>query len=147
MTDAASPYEVHELIRRLELERHPEGGWYRRRWTDPAEHDGRSASSAILFLLAQDERSHWHRIDAVEIWHHYRGAPLELQVSVDGRSIVDHVLGDDILKGQSPQVVVPAGAWQSARSIGTYTLAGCTVTPAFDFDGFELAPAGWHPGG
>ena len=105
---------------------------------------GRPASTAILFLLARGERSHWHRIDAVEIWHYYGGAPLKLEI-VDGSKEEIFRLGADIHAGEVPQVTVPARAWQAAESLGDWTLTGCTVAPGFSFDGFELAPAGWKP--
>lgn len=145
MSDETTPFEMNEVIRRLELERHPEGGWYRRTWTDPVTVDGRAASTAIVYLLTAGESSHWHRIDSVEMWHHYAGEPVELLISPDGHDVDYHVLGPDVLAGQTPQVVVPAGAWQSARPIGSYSLLGCTVTPGFDPDGWELAPPGWQP--
>jgi len=134
------------LIAALGMLPHPEGGHYVETWRDRPADGSRGSGSAILFLLRRHEASRWHRIDAAEIWHHYGGAPLELAVSTDGRRVVRQRLGDDVLAGDRPQVVVPAGAWQSARSLGAWTLVGCTVAPAFDFDGFELAPDGWEPG-
>lgn len=133
--------EADALIAALGLERHPEGGWFRETWRDPDLDGRRGSGTAIYFLLGEGERSHWHRVDAVEIWHHYRGAPLELSIG-DAAPVV---LGPDVLDGQAPQAIVPAGAWQSARSLGAFTLVGCTVSPAFRFDGFELAPEGWSP--
>ncbi|MBL8774549.1 MAG: cupin domain-containing protein [Acidimicrobiales bacterium] len=133
--------EAAALIAALGLERHPEGGWFRETWRDPDVDGERGSGTAIYFLLGEGERSHWHRVDAVEIWHHYRGAPLELSIGDD----VPVVLGPDVLDGQVPQAIVPAGAWQSARSLGSFTLVGCTVSPAFRFEGFELAPEGWSP--
>jgi hypothetical protein len=106
--------------------------------------DGRAASTSIYFLLARGERSHWHRIDAVEIWHYYAGAALKLEV-VDGAKEEIVRLGTDIHGGEVPQFTVPARAWQAAESFGDWTLVGCTVAPGFSFDGFELAPAGWSP--
>lgn len=134
-----------EVIRALGLAPHPEGGWFRETWRDAAE-AGRGAGTAIYYLLQAGERSHWHRIDAAEIWHFYGGEALELLVSDGGPEVVAHVLGPDVAAGQRPQAVVPPGAWQSARPLGAWTLAGCTVAPAFDFAGFELAPEGWTPG-
>lgn len=133
--------EAAALIAALGLERHPEGGWFRETWRDPDVDGERGSGTAIYFLLGEGERSHWHRVDAVEIWHHYAGAPLEL--SVGGATPV--VLGPDVAGGEVPQAIVPAGAWQSARSLGAFTLVGCTVSPAFRFEGFELAPDGWSP--
>jgi hypothetical protein len=97
--------------------------------------------------LRAGERSHWHRVDAAEVWHHYAGDPLELAISDDGTSVRTLTLGPDLRAGQRPQAVVPAGAWQAARPLGAWVLAGCTVSPAFEFSGFELAPPGWSPGG
>ena len=133
-----------DIIRLLGLRPHPEGGHFRETFRDERHLEGRTASTAIYFLLAAGERSHWHRIDAAEIWHFYAGAPLELSMSGEAeRRIVR--LGADLTGGERPQTVVPAGAWQSARSLGAWTLVGCTVAPGFEFAGFELAPAGWSP--
>jgi hypothetical protein len=108
--------------------------------------NGRPAGSAIYFLLRRGEESRWHRVDAAEAWHHYEGAPLELTVSTDGATEQVVALGPDLTAGQRPQFVVPADAWQSARSLGGHSLVGCTVSPAFEFAGFELAAPDWHPG-
>ena len=131
---------AEEIIRRLELQPHPEGGWYRQTWEGP-DIGGRASGTAILFLLRAGERSHWHRVDADEIWLWHAGAPLVLSLGVDAAREV--TLGPDVLGGQAVQVVVPAGWWQAARSTGDWTLASCTVSPGFRFDGFELAPPGW----
>lgn len=134
------------VIEHLGLHRHPEGGWYRETWRAPDDGAQRAAGSAILYLLAAGERSHWHRVDAAEIWQFSAGGPLELRVWAEGdAAIATHLLGDDVLAGHTPQVVVPAGAWQAATPLGSWTLVGCIVTPAFRFDGFELAPQGWEP--
>ena len=133
-----------DIIRKLQLQPHPEGGHYRETFRDPRTVEGRAASTAILFLLARGERSHWHRVDAVEIWHYYAGAPLKLEV-VDGAKEEIFKLGADIHADEVPQVTVPARAWQAAESFGDWTLVGCTVAPGFDFAGFELAPPGWRP--
>jgi len=135
-----------EVIRLLDLRPHPEGGHFRETFRDPRRGaDGRSFSTAIYFLLAAGERSHWHRIDAVETWHWHAGAALALQIAgSDGLATVR--LGADLAAGERPQAVVPAGAWQAAESLGAWTLVGCTVAPAFDFSKFELAPKGWAPG-
>jgi len=133
------------IIRALELRPHPEGCHYRETFRDPRVIDGRAASTSIYFLLARGERSHWHRIDAVEIWHYYAGAALKLEV-VDGAKEEIFRLGANIHNGEVPQFTVPARAWQAAESSGDWTLVGCTVAPGFSFDGFELAPAGWKPG-
>lgn len=134
------------LIDHLQLEPHPEGGWFRETWRDAPGEGRRGAGTAIHFLLRAGERSHWHRVDATEIWHHYAGGPLELAVSTDGATVTTITLGDDLFTGQAPQGLVPAGAWQAARPVGDWTLVGCTVAPAFEFDGFELAPHDWQPG-
>jgi uncharacterized protein len=133
-----------EMIQSLGLRPHPEGGHYRETFRDSRRVESRPASTAILFLLARGERSHWHRIDAVEIWHYYAGAPLRLSL-VDGSKEEIFRLGGDIGAGEVPQVTVPARAWQAAESLGEWTLVGCTVAPGFSFDGFELAPANWSP--
>jgi hypothetical protein len=125
------------LIALLDLKPHPEGGYFRETFRDGA---GRGHSTAIYFLLKAGEVSRWHRVDAAEVWHFYRGAPLELRI---GKAI--YVLGPDVEEAQAPQVVVPPGAWQSARSLGEYTLVGCTVAPGFDFAHFEMAPDGFEP--
>jgi uncharacterized protein len=133
-----------DIIAWLGLQPHPEGGHFRETFRDARQIGGRSVSTAIYFLLAAGERSHWHRVDAAEIWHFYAGAPLELSMSAEAERRVLR-LGVDLARGERPQAVVPAGVWQSARSLGAWSLVGCTVAPGFDFAGFELAPAGWSP--
>ena len=140
MTTAAA------LVKKLGLKPHPEGGHYRETFRDTRLVDGRAASTAILFLLARGERSHWHRVDAVEIWHYHAGAALALSV-VDGAAEQIFRLGGDIAADEIPQVTVPARAWQAAESLGDWTLVGCTVAPGFEFSGFELAPKDWSPRG
>lgn len=136
---------ANEIIARLGLQPHPEGGHYRETFRDPSgHHDGRSHSTAIYFLLARGERSHWHRIDAVEIWHYYAGAPLTLRIA-DGNGLRTLRLGADLLAGELPQGIVPPHAWQAAESEGDWTLVGCTVAPGFDFASFELADKDWSP--
>jgi predicted cupin superfamily sugar epimerase len=135
------------IVEKFGLFPHPEGGWYRETWRDEAPDGGRGVGTAIYYLLAEGQVSAWHKVDATEIWHWYAGAPLALSLSVDGATMDTHRLGPNILEGQSPQVIVPPGVWQSAVSLGAWTLVGCTVSPAFSFDGFELAPNGWEPGG
>jgi predicted cupin superfamily sugar epimerase len=134
------------VVAALRLAPHPEGGWYRETYRAAASAGERGVTTAIYFLLREGEASRWHRIDAIEIWHWYAGAPLALTVAPDSRSIERHRLGPDILAGERPQAVVPPRAWQSAASLGTWTLVGCTVAPAFEFSGFELAPLDWTPG-
>ena len=144
MTDGAT--EVRRIIEALGMRPHPEGGWYVETFRDAAG-GPRGHSTAIYFLLERGQVSHWHLVkDAVEIWHHHSGAPLELSISGDAQRVDRLTLGPDILSGQRPQGIVPAGAWQSARSLGDWTLVGCTVAPGFDFSAFELAPPGWEPG-
>ena len=136
---------AREIIDILKLERHPEGGWYVQTFRDDEAHNGRANSTAIYYLLEAGDVSHWHRVDAVEVWHYYAGAPIELSLS-DGITLDRHVLGSDLSGGQRPQVVVPRDVWQSAKSLGEWTLVGCTVAPGFQFSGFELAADGWAPG-
>ena len=133
------------IINKLKLEPHPEGGFFRETFRDDSGSD-RARSTAIYYLLKKGERSHWHRVDAAEVWHWYAGAPLELNLSVDGQSISVKKLGNDLAAGEYPQGVVPVQCWQSARSLGDWTLVGCTVAPGFEFSGFELAPKDWVPG-
>jgi uncharacterized protein len=125
-------------IAELGLGPHPEGGWYRRTWAAPATGGERPAGSAIYYLLFAGEVSAWHRIDATEIWHFYAGDPLELRCEWDDGRADTRILGPEVQAGQRPQAVVEAGAWQTARPLGRYTLVGATVTPAFTFEGFEL---------
>ena len=137
------------IIRELGLQPHPEGGHYRETFRDTVSvQQGevpRGASTAIYYLLQAGEVSHWHRVDAAEVWHWHAGAPLELVVSRDGKAAQTLVLGTDLEAGQRPQGVVPANAWQGARSLGAWTLVGCTVAPAFRFEGFEMAAPNWQP--
>jgi uncharacterized protein len=134
-----------DVIRLLELTPHPEGGHYRETFRDTRTIDGgRAVSTAIYFLLARGERSHWHRVDAVETWHWHAGAPLLLEIA-EGAQRISVTLGPDLASGERPQAIVPAGAWQAAQAQGNWTLVGCTVAPGFEFAGFELAPKGWSP--
>ena len=135
-----------DIIATLGMLRHPEGGHYVETWRHIPDPGGRGAGTAIYYLLQAGERSHWHRVDAAEIWHWYAGAPLALSLSADGIAVKTVMLGNDVLADARPQIVVPAGAWQSAVSAGAWTLVGCTVSPAFEFSGFEMAPPGWAPG-
>jgi uncharacterized protein len=135
-----------EIIAALNLQPHPEGGWYRETFRDPqCDAQGRSVSSLIYFLLGTGDVSDWHRIDAAEIWHYYAGAPLVLTISENGHDASAYRLGPDLRSGERPQQIVPPGAWQTATSLGAWTLVGCTVAPAFDFAHFEMAPPGWRP--
>ncbi len=140
-----SALSAADIIARLGLEPHPEGGHYRETFRDGrADGNGRSVSTAIYFLLTRSERSHWHRIDAAEIWHYYAGSALILQIA-DNNGQRSVRLGPDLTAGESPQAIVPADTWQAAESAGDWTLVGCTVAPGFDFATFELAPKGWTP--
>jgi predicted cupin superfamily sugar epimerase len=133
------------IVEALGLSPHPEGGWFRETWRDIPENGSRGAGTAILFLLALDQFSHWHRVDAAELWIWQAGAPLVLSVSPDGHDAGAHWLGPDLGMRQSVQHLVPAGHWQAATSLGQWTLVTCTVSPAFQFTGFEMAPPDWRP--
>jgi uncharacterized protein len=136
-----------EIIRKLELKPHSEGGYFRETFRDNrTDANGRAASTAIYFLLARGERSHWHRIDAVEVWHYHAGAPLVLEMAAEGEPVHRMKLGPDIAMGERPQGIVPAAHWQAAESLGEWTLVGCTVAPGFEFANFEIAPKDWQPG-
>jgi predicted cupin superfamily sugar epimerase len=142
-----APPSAADVIRRLALKPHPEGGHFRETFRDAPTGGARGAMTAIYYLLAAGEESAWHRVDATEIWHYYAGARLSLSISDNGRDARVVTMGADVAAGQQPQAIVPANAWQSARSLGAWTLVGCTVGPAFTFSGFELAPKGWQPSG
>jgi uncharacterized protein len=141
----SSPPTSAEIIVRLELRPHPEGGHYRETFRDSPGTSGRARSTAIYFLLARGERSHWHRIDVAEVWHYYAGDALTLQIANDGCRGHTVRLGPDIAAGERPQAIVPASAWQAAESTGDWTLVGCTVAPGFEFAKFELAKPDWSP--
>ncbi|VFU10703.1 cupin domain-containing protein [Methylocella tundrae] len=144
--DSIASASAEDVIRLLDLSPHPEGGFYRETFRDPATNEaGRAASTAIYFLLAAGQISHWHRVDAAESWHFYAGAPLAISVSQTGEDLSRHLLGPDLFKGESPQFIVPAHWWQSATSLGAWTLVGCGVAPGFEFAHFEIAPPGWGP--
>ena len=133
---------TRELIDGLKLRPHPEGGWYRQTWV--AEGPGRPAGTCIYFLLEAGQRSHWHRVDACEIWHFYKGTPLILSLSETASGPArDHVLGPDFTAGQSPQIIVAKDWWQAAHARDGWALVGCTVSPGFQFEGFELAAEGF----
>jgi uncharacterized protein len=132
------------IIRALKLKPHPEGGHYRETWRDTTR-GARGSGTAIYYLLVRGEESRWHRIDATEIWHYYAGSPLTLRIVSNGRT-KNIRLGPAVTRGERPQAIVPKRGWQSARSTGDWTLVGCTVSPAFAFSGFELAPEGFTPG-
>jgi len=138
---------AEEIIAALGLQAHPEGGHFCETWRGPAMPGptDRAAGTAIYYLLRAGERSHWHRVDAAEIWHYYAGDALELRTTSTGDSIATHVLGPDLAAGQRPQHIIETGVWQSARTTGSFTLVGCTVSPGFEFAGFELAAPGLLP--
>ena len=136
---------AEDVIHLLDLKPHPEGGHYRETFRDSqTDSNGRSASTAIYFLLKRGERSHWHRVDAAEAWHWHAGSALELRINAGAGTQVLR-LGADLALGERPQAVVPANAWQAAESLGDWTLVGCTVAPGFQFERFELAAPGWAP--
>ena len=135
---------AEKIIAQLGLRPHPEGGRFTE--TFRAAGEGRTASTAIYYLLTAGEVGRWHRVDADEIWHFYAGAPLELSLSDDGQNVRHLRLGIDLALGERPQIAVPKSVWQQARSLGAWTLVGCTVAPAFEFAGFEMASEGWQPG-
>lgn len=146
MADLRDPsLDAAGVCERLGLSPHPEGGHYRETWRDRPADGGRGAATSILFLLAAGESSRWHRVDAAEIWLWQAGAPLLLGVREAGAGQKAPRLGPDLAAGEILQAVVPAGAWQEARSLGAWSLVSCIVAPAFEFAGFEMAPAGWSP--
>jgi predicted cupin superfamily sugar epimerase len=135
-----------DIIARLELRPHPEGGYYRETFRDQrCDAQGRACSTSIYFLLTRGERSHWHRIDAVEVWHYYAGSALTLDIAYEGCTLHTVRLGPDLDAGERPQAIVPPSAWQCAESTGDWTLVGCTVAPGFEFAGFEMAPKDFVP--
>ncbi|QDG75160.1 cupin domain-containing protein [Labrenzia sp. PHM005] len=139
--------EADQIKDLLKLQPHPEGGFYAETFRDDVtDANGRAASTLIYFLLPEGVLSRWHKVDAVETWHFYAGSPLELSISTDGQTKEIFTLGTDILAGERPQGIVPRDGWQQARSLGAWTLVGCTVAPGFQFEGFVMAPEGWEPG-
>jgi len=138
---------AEEIVDLLKMQPHPEGGFYAETFRDDVtDAQGRAASTLIYFLLPAGLVSRWHKVDAVETWHWYAGAALELSISTDGTSTQVVRLGNELVGGERPQGIVPREAWQQARSLGEWTLVGCTVAPGFQFEGFEMAPEGWEPG-
>lgn len=133
-----------DMIARLGLLPHPEGGHYAEIYRAPGLDGGRGACTSIYYLLAAGQKSHWHRVDAVEVWNFHAGDPLRLRIAHDGQ-MREVILGTDVAAGQHPQAVVPAHAWQAAEPLGDWSLVGCVVAPAFEFAGFEMAPPGWSP--
>ncbi|MGB3166228.1 MAG: cupin domain-containing protein [Alteraurantiacibacter sp.] len=141
---------ARDLIARLALEPHPEGGWYRETWRADAQDGERASATLIHFLLETGQGSHWHRVDAAEIWLWHSGDPLALSLSTDDTGpVTSHVLGPDLLSGHAAQHIIPAGEWQAARPLDglhDHTMVSCVVSSGFEFDGFTLAPSGWSPG-
>ncbi|MBV6631570.1 MAG: cupin domain-containing protein [Alphaproteobacteria bacterium] len=144
-TGDISSWDAKKVIEHLDLQPHPEGGHFRETWRDQPADGGRGHGTAIYYLLAAGELSAWHRVDAAEIWHWYAGGPLALTLSSNGHDAEAIHLGAQLDLGQKPQAIVPPNYWQTAESLGTWTLVGCTVSPAFEFSGFEMAPKGWFP--
>ena len=136
---------LKDIIAALDLQPHPEGGYYRETFRDPRQENGRSVGTAIYYALGIGDVSAWHRVDATEIWHWYAGAPLALTVSPNGHDAEAHRLGPNLAQAERPQAIVPATWWQTAESLGEWTLVGCTVAPGFTFEGFEMAPPDWRP--
>lgn len=134
-----------DVIEALKLEPHPEGGYYREIYRDPSIEGARGDVTSIYFLLKSGEISRWHRVDATEIWNYHAGAPLRLSIADGEGAKEDILLGPDLASNQQPQGIVPPDWWQQAESLGNWTLVGCQVAPAFEFDGFEMAPEGWVP--
>ncbi|MEO0463293.1 MAG: cupin domain-containing protein [Pseudomonadota bacterium] len=148
----SAPATAETLIEQLSLAPHPEGGWYRETWRAPSNADGRAGGTAIVFLLKAGESSHWHRVDAEEIWIWQGGDPLNLRIAhSDAGPVKTLRLGGDMAAAEQLQGIVPTGAWQAAASAldcaeHGYTLVSCVVVPGFDFAGFTLATPGWEPG-
>jgi len=138
-----TPMDPSQVIESLGLQPHPEEGWYET-WRGSGGPEERAAGTSIYFLLRAGEVSRWHRRDATQMWHSHAGEALEVRISMAERVTI-HRLGSDVAAGERPQVVGPAGAWQTARSLGAWTLVGCTMAPAFELEGFELAQDGWQP--
>ena len=134
-----------EIISLLDLQPHPEGGWYSETWRADTAGGERASGTSIYYLLDAGDVSHWHKVDATEIWHWYAGGPLSLTLSPNGHDAEAVTLGPELHTGQRPQRIVPAGWWQTAASLGQWTLVGCTVSPGFEFSGFEMAPPDWRP--
>ena len=140
--------DSRRLIEALGLEPHPEGGWYRETWRAETEAGGRAPATAILFLLEPGQRSHWHKVDATELWLFHAGSALSLRTAPGHEGPVREArLGGDVLAGEQPQIRIAPGEWQSAEAESGWALVSCIVSPGFDFAGFELAPPGWAPGG
>lgn len=141
--------DAMDVVERLGLQPHPEGGWYRETWRGVADAEGgRGTGTAILFLLETGQRSRWHRVDATEIWFYHAGASLRLLTAPsDGKAAVrEHRIGADVMAGDRVQHIIAPGEWQAAEAENGWCLVSCVVVPAFEFSGFELAEPGWEPG-
>lgn len=136
---------ARDIIEMLDLAPHPEGGWYKETWRAQAVVGERATGTAIYYLLEAEQFSHWHRVDAAEIWLWHAGAPLALTLSPNGHDAETQILGTELAQGQRPQIVIPPNWWQTAASLGRFTLVSCTVSPGFEFDGFEMAAPDWRP--
>lgn len=149
MAGAMDDLTEKQVIDLLKLHPHPEGGFYRETYRDQGsvggDAEGRAYSTAIYYLLGAGDCSAWHRVDAAEVWHFYAGSPLALTICANGHDAASYRLGNNLVMGEHPQLIVPKMAWQTAESLGAWTLVGCTVAPGFDFAGFEMAPADWRP--
>jgi len=138
--------DADHIIAQLGLQPHPEGGWFAEVYRSPAAAGERGALTTIYFLLKAGERSHWHRVDADELWLWHAGSPLDLMIGdAADANPVTIVLGGDVLAGYTPQARVPATRWQAADAHRGWALVSCIVVPGFDFAGFELAAPGWSP--
>ncbi|MFA6115295.1 MAG: cupin domain-containing protein [Sphingomonas sp.] len=136
-----------ELIRSLNLQPHPEGGWYSETWRAQPQDGGRASATSIYFLLDRGQHSHWHRVDAAEIWLWHAGSPVLLSTSPGNDGPIQNIiLGGDVFAGQAPQHVIQPDHWQAAHASDDWALVSCIVSPGFEFEGFELAPIGWNPG-
>lgn len=139
--------DAQALIRKLGLSPHPEGGWYRETWRAETTEGERGGATAILFLLEQGQSSHWHKVDATEVWLWHAGHSLALSTApCDAGPVATVRLGPDVLGGEAPQHVIAPDAWQAAQANRGWALVSCIVAPAFEFGGFTLAPANWSPG-
>lgn len=139
--------DAQAIIDRLALQPHPEGGWYRETWRADAAEGARASATAIYFLLEAGQRSHWHRVDAAELWLWHAGSALALGTAPrDAGPVAEIRLGPDIIAGEAPQHLIPPGHWQATAAEEGWALVSCIVSPAFDFAGFELAAEGWAPG-
>ena len=133
--------ESEKLINILDMKPHPEGGYFSESFRDQENN-----VSLIYYLLKKDQRSHWHRLTKNEILHFYKGDPLLVHVSQDGKRSYTNILGDNIDNKENMHVIINAGSWFSMVSSGEYSLIGCTVAPGFNYSDFELAPKNWEPG-